>query len=104
MFNPAIKSLGWRTILGLPSFEINRRVLLWFRKAAALFPNLTVAENLMVAARPGGASFDDVYCAIPKLRTLQKSRLKSLRGERQMVAIARSLCDSEPRHLAGRAI
>ncbi len=57
-----------------------------------LFPNLTVTENLRLAARPGGASLDDVFALFPKLRILARSQAESLSGgERQMVAIARAL-------------
>ncbi len=51
-----------------------------------------MAENLRIAARPGGASFDAVYELFPKLRLLQRSLAESLSGgERQMQAIARAL-------------
>ncbi len=58
-----------------------------------LFPNLTVVENLRIAARAGGASLDEVYrrCS-PSCSILQRSRAESLSGgERQMLAIARAL-------------
>jgi branched-chain amino acid transport system ATP-binding protein len=85
-------TLDGEKILGLPSFEINRRGIALVPQGRRLFPNLTVAENLMVAARPGGASLDEVYALFPKLRSLQKSRAENLSGgERQMVAIARAL-------------
>jgi branched-chain amino acid transport system ATP-binding protein len=85
-------TLDGEKILGLPSFEINRRGIALVPQGRRLFPNLTVAENLMVAARPGGASLDEVYALFPKLRPLQKSRAENLSGgERQMVAIARAL-------------
>ena len=57
-----------------------------------LFPNLTVHENLVIAARNGGASLEEVYDLFPKLRVLVKSKADNLSGgERQMVAIARAL-------------
>ena len=85
-------TLDGERILGLPSFEINRRGIALVPQGRRLFPNLTVAENLMVAARPGGASLDEIYTLFPKLRALQKSRAENLSGgERQMVAIARAL-------------
>ena len=57
-----------------------------------LFPNLTVGENLRIAARPGGMSLDEVFGLFPHLRILQRSKAESLSGgERQMVAIARAL-------------
>jgi branched-chain amino acid transport system ATP-binding protein len=85
-------TLDGERILRLPSFEINRRGIALVPQGRRLFPNLTVAENLMVAARPGGASLDEVYTLFPKLRAFQKSRAENLSGgERQMVAIARAL-------------
>jgi branched-chain amino acid transport system ATP-binding protein len=85
-------TLDGEGILGLPSFEINRRGIALVPQGRRLFPNLSVAENLMIAARPGGASLDDVYALFPKLRALHKSRAEYLSGgERQMVAIARAL-------------
>ena len=57
-----------------------------------LFPNLTVMENLRLAARPGGASFDEIFDLFPKLQILQRAHAESLSGgERQMLAIARAL-------------
>ena len=38
-----------------------------------LYENLTVAENLRVAMRPGGASLDEAYQLFPKLRILQNA-------------------------------
>ncbi|ATR19503.1 ABC transporter ATP-binding protein (plasmid) [Roseomonas sp. FDAARGOS_362] len=73
-------------------FEINRAGVSVVPEGRRLFPNLTVLENLRIAARPGGASLDDVYDLFPKLKVLQRSRADALSGgERQMVAIARSL-------------
>lgn len=57
-----------------------------------LFPNLTVNENLVLAARQGGASMEEVYDLFPKLRVLSRNKAENLSGgERQMVAIARAL-------------
>ena len=74
------------------SYEINRLGISLVPEGRRLFPNLTVVDNLRVAARPGGASLEDVYTLFPKLRILQRSRAESLSGgERQMLAIARAL-------------
>jgi ABC-type branched-subunit amino acid transport system ATPase component len=57
-----------------------------------LFPNLTVVDNPRLAARPGGASREDVFKLFPKPRTPQRSRAEDLSaGERQMLAIAHAL-------------
>jgi branched-chain amino acid transport system ATP-binding protein len=74
------------------SYEINRRGISLVPEGRRLFPNLTVLDNLRLAARPGGASLDDVYTLFPKLRILQRSKAESLSGgERQVLAIARAL-------------
>ena len=74
------------------SFEISRGGIALVPEGRRLFPNLTVTENLRLAARPGGASLDEVFALFPKLRILARSQAESLSGgERQMVAIARAL-------------
>ncbi|MDE2582915.1 MAG: ATP-binding cassette domain-containing protein [Rhodospirillales bacterium] len=79
-------------IAGRPSFEINRRGISLVPEGRRVFPNLTVIDNLLLAARPGGASLDEVYDLFPKLRVLARARAESLSGgERQMLAIARAL-------------
>jgi branched-chain amino acid transport system ATP-binding protein len=72
--------------------EINRLGISIVPEGRRLFPNLNVTENLQIAARPGGASFEEIFDLFPKLRILQRSRAESLSGgERQMLAIARAL-------------
>ncbi len=79
-------------ITGAPPFEINRLGISIVPEGRRLFPNLTVLENLRLAARPGGQGLEAVFDIFPKLRLLQRSRAESLSGgERQMVAIARAL-------------
>jgi branched-chain amino acid transport system ATP-binding protein len=74
------------------TYEINRLGVSLVPEGRRLFPNLTVVDNLRLAARPGGASREDVFNLFPKLRILQRSRAESLSGgERQMLAIARAL-------------
>ncbi len=84
--------LGGENITHAKPYQINRRGISLVPEGRRLFPNLTVNENLRLAARPGGASLDEVYDLFPKLKLLQRSRAESLSGgERQMVAIARAL-------------
>lgn len=81
-----------RDITGARPFEINRAGISLVPEGRRLFPNLSVRDNLRIAARPGGASFDEVYGLFPKLRVLERARAESLSGgERQMLAIARAL-------------
>ena len=73
-------------------YEINRRGISIVPEGRRLFPNLTVMENLQIATRAGGASYDEIFGLFPKLRLLQRARAESLSGgERQMLAIARAL-------------
>ncbi len=74
------------------SFEINRAGIALVPEGRRLFPNLTVVENLRLAARPGGAPLEEIFALFPKLRILARAKAESLSGgERQMVAIARAL-------------
>src|SRR5262249_47590479 len=69
-------------------YEINRRGISIVPEGRRLFPNLTVTENLQIAARAGGASFDEIFELFPKLRILHRARAEGLSGgERQMLAI-----------------
>ncbi|MBS0560952.1 MAG: ATP-binding cassette domain-containing protein [Proteobacteria bacterium] len=84
--------LSGRDLTGAKPYEINRAGISLVPEGRRLFPNLTVVENLRLAARPGGASLDEIYELFPKLKILQRSKAESLSGgERQMVAIARAL-------------
>jgi branched-chain amino acid transport system ATP-binding protein len=72
--------------------EVNRAGISMVPEGRRLFPNLTVRENLKLAARSGGATLDEIHALFPKLRVLSGSRAEHLSGgERQMVAIARAL-------------
>jgi ABC-type branched-subunit amino acid transport system ATPase component/ABC-type branched-subunit amino acid transport system permease subunit len=84
--------LAGRDITHAKPYEINRAGISLVPEGRRLFPNLTVIENLRLAARAGGASLDEIFDLFPKLKLLQRSRAESLSGgERQMVAIARAL-------------
>jgi branched-chain amino acid transport system ATP-binding protein len=72
--------------------EINRLGISLVPEGRRLFPNLTVQENLKLAARAGSASQEEICELFPKLKVLMKSRAENLSGgERQMVAISRAL-------------
>jgi ABC-type branched-subunit amino acid transport system ATPase component/ABC-type branched-subunit amino acid transport system permease subunit len=79
-------------ITNAPTYTINQRGISLVPEGRRLFPNLTTLDNLRIAARPGGASLEEVFTLFPKLRILQRSKAESLSGgERQMLAIARAL-------------
>jgi ABC-type branched-subunit amino acid transport system ATPase component/ABC-type branched-subunit amino acid transport system permease subunit len=85
-------AIGGTDITNARTYEINRLGVSLVPEGRRLFPNLTVVDNLRLAARPGGASLEEVYDLFPKLRILHRSRAESLSGgERQMLAIARAL-------------
>lgn len=79
-------------ITGARPDVINRRGISLVPEGRRLFPNLTVAENLKLATRLGGASTEEIFDLFPKLRMLLRCRAETLSGgERQMVSIARAL-------------
>lgn len=68
-----------------------------------VFPNLTVEENLLVAAKGAGKKLSDtqdtVYATFPRLKERRKQAGWSLSGgEQQMLAIARAMV-AEPKML-----
>jgi branched-chain amino acid transport system ATP-binding protein len=80
------------SIAGMPPHAINRRGISLVPEGRRLFPNLTVAENLRIAARPGGMTIDAVYELFPRLRERARNKAETLSGgERQMCAAARAL-------------
>jgi ABC-type branched-subunit amino acid transport system ATPase component/ABC-type branched-subunit amino acid transport system permease subunit len=77
---------------GLKPYQINRLGISLVPEGRRLFPNLTVMENLQLAARPGGISIAEAFKLFPRLQMRQKARAENLSGgERQMIAIARAL-------------
>lgn len=84
--------LEGKDIARLPSYQINHLGISMVPEGRRLFHGLTVAENLSLAYREGGASLEEVFELFPKLKLLQKSKAQGLSGgERQMVAVARAL-------------
>jgi len=65
----------------------------WVPQERAVFPSLTVEENLRVAARPDGAwPLERVYALFPEIADRRANYGNQLSGgEQQMVAIARAL-------------
>jgi len=84
-----------QNIAGLPPEEIAQLGIGLVPQGRRIFPNLTVAENLLIANRgegDGGWNLERVFSHFRKLGELRNSRGETLSGgERQMLAIARSL-------------
>ncbi|MBV9565142.1 MAG: ATP-binding cassette domain-containing protein [Bradyrhizobium sp.] len=74
------------------TYEINRLGVALVPEGRRLFPNLTVLENLQLAARSGGLGIEQAFELFPRLSARQKAKAENISGgERQMVAIARAL-------------
>ena len=83
-------------MLGLKTFEIARAGLGYVPEGREVFPDLTVAQNLLLGQKPGapsgGWSQADVYAMFPQLQ--QRAGVKAgvlSGGEQQMLALCRSL-------------
>jgi branched-chain amino acid transport system ATP-binding protein len=90
--------LDGRDVSRLPPFKRVRAGIALVPAGSRAFPNLTVQENLSLAARGRRSGYgaawspDRVYEVFPVLRELQDSRAGSLSGgERQMLAVGRAL-------------
>ncbi len=84
-----------RDVTRLPPYQISRLGVGLVPQGRRIFPDLTVAENLKIAARGsrnGGWSLDKVYGYFPRLRERHRQLGGSLSGgEQQMLAIGRAL-------------
>jgi len=84
-------------ISAVPTHEIARRGIAYVPEGRGVFPNLSVKENLLVAARPGPTgrldwTFDRVMSTFPKLKLRLGNGGDQLSGgEQQMLSIARAL-------------
>jgi branched-chain amino acid transport system ATP-binding protein len=64
----------------------------WVAQEREIFANLSVEENLTVAARPGRWDLDAAFELFPRLRERRQSKGNQLSGgEQQMLATARAL-------------
>ena len=84
-----------REVQGLPPYKISRMGLGLVPQGRGIFANLTVKENLLIAARSGngmGWNLDRIYEIFPRLKERTNHLGGKLSGgENQMLAIARSL-------------
>ncbi|WP_169566325.1 ABC transporter ATP-binding protein [Sneathiella limimaris] len=81
-----------KDLTGLPSFKIARLGVGLVPEGRRCFPNLTVYENLIAAARPGQWSLEKVYEFFPRLKERRDQYANTLSGgEQQMLAIGRAL-------------
>ena len=98
---PSAGRVVWkgRDIAGWPPYRVARAGIGFVPEDRRIFADLTVAENLDVAARGGreapGWTVDRVYDVFPPLRELADRRGGYLSGgEQQMLTIARTLMGS----------
>jgi branched-chain amino acid transport system ATP-binding protein len=92
-----------RDISLLPTYEIARARIAFVQETRAIFPSLTVEENLAIAVRPPvdgeGWTMQRIYEDFPNLAARRHNGGTQLSGgEQQMLAIARALV-SNPRLL-----
>jgi branched-chain amino acid transport system ATP-binding protein len=81
-------------LVGLPPHRIARLGVGLVPQGRRIFPDLTVRENLLLAARrrPGGWTLEKAVDRFPRLAERQKQLAGTLSGgEQQMLAIARAL-------------
>ncbi len=75
-----------------PSFRAARLGLGLVPEGRRCFPNLSVQENLIAAARPGLWTLQRVHALFPRLEERAEQRAATLSGgEQQMLAIGRAL-------------
>jgi branched-chain amino acid transport system ATP-binding protein len=88
-------ALDGQLVDGLTTYEIARRGLAFVQETRAIFPSLSVEENLAIALRNSGASawtLERVYDTFPVLKERRHNGGTQLSGgEQQMLAIARAL-------------
>ncbi|MCV3239408.1 ABC transporter ATP-binding protein [Mesorhizobium sp. ZC-5] len=84
--------LGGRTITGMSAHRIARLGIGLVPEGRRCFPNLTVRENLIAAAREGDWTIARVNALFPRLAERRDQYANTLSGgEQQMLAIGRAL-------------
>ena len=83
---------GGADIRGLKPHRIARLGLGLVPEGRRCFPNLTVTENLLAAARPGRWTLSGIEALFPRLAERRGQMARTLSGgEQQMLAIGRAL-------------
>lgn len=84
-----------RDITTLATFQIARTHIAFVQETRAIFPSLSVEENLAIAAHPlpqGGWTIERIFAEFPNLAARRSHGGVQLSGgEQQMLAIARAL-------------
>ncbi|MDD2728019.1 ABC transporter ATP-binding protein [Malikia sp.] len=84
-----------RSILGRPTFEIARAGLGYVPEDRAIFPGLTVEQNLALGRQRGKSGrwqLDDMYRLFPQLKARRQTEAGHLSGgEQQMLTLCRTL-------------
>jgi len=84
--------LAGTDLKGKPSHRVAKLGIGLVPEGRRCFPNLTVHENLVAAARPGPWTLDRVNTLFPRLAERHAQMARSLSGgEQQMLAIGRAL-------------
>lgn len=84
--------INGRDMTGAPPFAVARAGLGLVPEGRQIFPNLSVAENLIATARPGLWTLKEIYDLFPRLAERQHHGGNQLSGgEQQMLAIGRAL-------------
>ncbi|HEX2147450.1 MAG TPA: ABC transporter ATP-binding protein [Pseudorhizobium sp.] len=84
--------LAGTDLKGKPSHRVAKLGIGLVPEGRRCFPNLTVHENLVAAARPGAWTLDRVNDLFPRLEERHAQMARSLSGgEQQMLAIGRAL-------------
>ncbi len=86
--------LAGRELGGLPPYRVARQGVAYVPEERAIFPSLTVEENLTLARRREGGEWDleRVFTLFPRLRERRRNLGNRLSGgEQQMLSIARAL-------------
>ena len=85
-----------RDLAGTPTFGIARAGIAFVQETRAIFPSLSVEENIAIATRPGreanGWTMERIYADFPNLAERRNNGGTQLSGgEQQMLAMARAL-------------